>query len=48
MESKYNGGDLYEVADYQLSALEIDKINSECKELDAEEQAIHNALCSEQ
>lgn len=45
--TRYNGGDLYEVADYQLSALEIDEINRNCKELDAEEQAIHDALCEE-
>ena len=30
-----------------LTALEIDAINSNCKELDVEEQAIHDALCEE-
>ena len=32
---------------YRLTAVEIDRINHECKELDEEEQAIHEELCEE-
>jgi hypothetical protein len=33
--------------DYEpLSALEIDEINHNCPELDAEEQAIHDKYCN--